>query len=136
MTAALLDDISRGPTTPTTLVPQGARVRLVDQALSRCGLSIDIFGTSVSSSPAGGTEMPTTTLASATFGLCRLQELTDAPEYVGLSLAQANVLARRRSEHVRVENQDGRAIGGLSDREPNRVDVSVQSDRITEACHE
>jgi hypothetical protein len=108
---------------------------LVGQALSRCGLSIDIFGMSVRPT-AGGTDKPTTTLASATFGLCRLQTLTDAPEYVGLSLAQANALAKRHSEHVTVENRDGRAIPVPSHSELNGVIVAIQNGSVTEACHE
>jgi hypothetical protein len=135
MAAAFLTEISRGPTTPTTLVAQTARLQLVGQALSRCGLSIDIFGMSVRPT-AGGTDKPTTTLASATFGLCRLQTLTDAPEYVGRSLAQADALAKQHNEHVTVENRDGRAIPVPSHSELNGVMVAIQNGSVIEACRE
>ncbi len=56
--------------------------------------------------------------------------------YVGLSLEQAQALASSRGEVIRVVEQDGVFIASTADRNPHRVDVSLTSGSVTQACHE
>lgn len=120
------------PTTPTTLVDPSTFAP-VDQALSGCGLSLAIFGQTMQATVV---PEPPTTLDPALVNFCGHQELPDAPEYVGLSMSQANALAQQRQERIRILVQDGHSIPNMENRVSNRIDVAVQSGHVVQACTE